>query len=121
MHTLNVILGYGFLALVVYIAVVFWLHWRKAVPQTTGDGTGFWNKNPTLQRIVMATQGSATILWNGFVCLMAAVVGGIGQFGDLIGDPNIRAYAGVILAPKVVAAAVLTIGIISIVARKRTL
>lgn len=121
MHTFRVAIGYGFLAIAVYIAVVFFMQWKKAVPQATGDGSGFWNRNPSLQRLVMAAQGSVTILWGNFVALIACIVGGIGQLGDLFGSSDARDYAQTILNPKIVAAAMLAIAVISIYSRKRTL
>lgn len=121
MQTIRTFIGYGFLAIGIYVLTVFYLQWKKAAPVATGDGTGFWNKFPALQRIVMAAQGSVTILWGQFTILLACLVGGIGQLGDLFGDPNVKEYAQTLLQPKLVAAAMLIIGVISIISRKRTL
>jgi len=121
MHTIRLVAGYAFLALAAYIVAVFAMQWRKAVPQSTGDGTGFWNRNPILQRIVMTAHGSVTILWGNFAALLACLVGGIGQIGDMFGDPNVKGYAETILQPKIVAGIGLAFAVITIISRKRTL
>lgn len=109
MQTFKTIFALALVGVFAYLAITVYIQYRAA--------TG-----PLWQRALAAAQNSATILWAKFGMLLAALVGAIGDIGDLFGDPNIRGYAETFLGnPKVVAGILLAFSLVTVAARKRTL
>lgn len=97
------------IALAAYFAVTLYINYRKAV------GT-------TWQRLVTAAESSATMLWAKFCAILAALVSQLDNIADIAGQPEAKTFIDSWIGnPKIIAAVMLGIAVITMAARKRTL
>jgi hypothetical protein len=108
MQTFRLILSLGALALAAYIVFTFAREYREA-------------KGSTWDRLLEASRDSATILWQKFVILVAAVGASLGQLADMIDQPELKESIQSALKPEYVAAFVIGTALVSWWARKRTM
>lgn len=109
MHLLGLIFSLGLLGLVGYGVWQFYLDYRSEI------GTP-WS------RAVKAAQFSATILWQKFCIVLAAIVAQLDNVADLVGQPEAKDFINTWLGnPKLIAAIMLGMAAVTIMARKRSL
>ncbi len=109
MRVLGIMLSLAIRAFVVYVAVTFYLDFRK-VPGTTTE------------RLLIAARDSATVLWAKFCILVAGITSQIDNLADLFGAPEAKDFINAWVGnPKMIAALMLAISLITIKARTRTL
>jgi len=108
MHTLRVILALAAVGLAAYIVTVFVMEYREA-------------RGSVWERLLEAARDSATILWQKFVIIVAAGGASLGQFTDLIDQPELKSGIQAAMKPEYVAAFTIAVALISWWARKRTL
>lgn len=107
--TIRILIACGFLSVIGYFGWSIYRGYRAA----TGN---------TWERLIAAAKDSATILWARFVAIIASVVGVIGDAGNLFGLPQVQPFVEQWLSnPKVIAAVLLGVSLITELARKRTL
>ena len=93
------------------LAYVLWTVWNEYRKQQ--DGT--W-----MDKLWAAMKQSATIFWNKFVIILAAVVAQLDNIADFLNMPQLKDYINLALSnPKTVALIMLIISSISIFARLR--
>ena len=110
MHMLGLLFSLALLALVGYGG---WTFYKDYKDEKVGS---VW------QRAVAAAQHSATMLWQKFCIVVAAVVAQLDNLADLFNAPEAKDFINTWLGnPKLIAAIMLAMATITIVARKRTL
>lgn len=84
-----------------------------------------WNANSDLtgfDRILATARGSATIMWNKLVALVAAGIGGVASLSDFFGMTELRDWFNAHISDaKTLSSVLLVIAGLGIVARLRTL
>ena len=109
MQTFRLILACGILAFAGYVVFTFWREYRESTAPKV------WN------RLLKASRNSATILWQKFVILVAALGSSLGALAEMIDHPELKASIQAALKPEYVALFVITTALISWWARKRTM
>jgi hypothetical protein len=111
MHTLRVIMGWGFVAIFVYIlATTLWVYYKN---EYTLSGWERWRAT---------ARDSATLLFNNFVALIAAAIGGLSQIADLFNAPELRDWLQAHVGDaKVLSSIILAITVGVFLTRLRTL
>src|SRR3972149_5991107 len=101
MLTFRLIFACGIFAFAGYVVYTFWCEYRESTAPKV------WN------RLLKASRNSATILWQKFVILIAAFGGVLGQFAELIDQPELKAPIQAALKPDYVAAFIVATALVS--------
>lgn len=109
MYVVGLAFSLSLLALAAYVGWTFYSNYRSNI------GTRW-------QRALEAAQESATMLWQKFCIVLAAIVAQLDNVADLLGAPEAKDFINTWLGnPKVIAAVMLGIVTVTILARKRSL
>lgn len=73
------------------------------------------------ERLLAASQNSATILWSKFVMLIGFATAGMDSVADLLGMPEVKDVIQSAMKPQYVALFVVVVAAVTILARKRTM
>lgn len=73
------------------------------------------------ERLLAASQNSATILWSKFVMLIGFATAGMDYVADLLGMPEVKDTIQSVMKPQYVALFVVGAAALTIMARKRTM
>lgn len=75
----------------------------------------------TWQRLLAAGKDSATVLWARFTVVVTGMVTGLVWAADLVNAPSVATAITTYMKPSVVAGIMITVALITELARKRTL
>lgn len=73
------------------------------------------------ERVLSSTKNSATVLWGYIVTVAGTLLGWSGQVADFASMPEVRAFIEQHMKPEYVGMAVTAIGVLTVLARLRTL
>lgn len=109
MHLVHQIVGWGFAALSVYIAVTVYMSYRKNSSLT---GWARWRAT---------AMDSATMLWGKFSLLIAGIVANLDTFFNAVGLPQVTDAINKYADPRIAAAIIAVIAAGSMIFRSRTI
>jgi len=109
MKVLTTMISLAFLAVIIYVAWNVYSQYRKA-------------QGSVWERLLASARDSATMLWGKFVIVVAGLVANLDPIAQWIGGPSAEQFLNTYIGdPKILAAALLGVSLVSMWARLRTL